>query len=324
MKFTRGIPRSQRLPGFAGRFVVDTVRGVLRVRAWPKKRGTPKSAAQLFWIDWFRQANLLAKYADAQSMISAIELTKGSRWYPRDILLKAMRGRLLYLTDTTGWRWYPVAATNDVSNSLDTLAQTVGSVLVRAVDRWRAPPAGVLGNVLTNQGPGAPPIWAGSSGGIEQAELSNSPIVADDTVNEYVFAVAGFVEIVLTMLEIDFGTSDQAFVRFSTDGGVSYKSGATDYWMLEQTSTNESSRQKGEVPFSAIKQLERHIGSCTLQNLQAPQSSYQLMGGIITNQASSRMGFTTFVGPITHVKIFSKDGFNFKAGTIRAVGTKLT
>ncbi len=145
--------------------MVDAVRGTLRVRRWPKKRGPPKSAAQRFWIDWFRQANLLAKYADPMSQIRSKEIAAGSGLYPRDVLLKAMRGRLYTFTDETGWIYFPMAAVQDISESLDVLAQTVGDILVRATDRWRPPPAGVLGDVLTNQGPGTPPEWKPASGG---------------------------------------------------------------------------------------------------------------------------------------------------------------
>ena len=53
-----------------------------------------------------------------------------------------------------------MAAIGDVSESLDVLGQTVGDILVRALDRWRPPPPGSSGDVLTNAGPGAPPAWA--------------------------------------------------------------------------------------------------------------------------------------------------------------------
>lgn len=140
--------------------MVDTVRGVLRVRAWPKKYGKARSALQQSWIDWFTQANRLAKYADGLSQARAIEMTKGSGMYPRDVLLKAMRGRLYFWSDTTGWKWYSMAAIGDISESLDVLAQTVGDVLTRAADRWRAVVPGNLGDVLTNAGPGNPAAWS--------------------------------------------------------------------------------------------------------------------------------------------------------------------
>lgn len=145
--------------------MVDTVRGVLRVRSWPKKPGPPKSAKQRFWIDWFTQANRLAKYVDAASAIRAIDLTAKSGLYPRDVLLAAMRGRLYHWADETGWKWYSMAAIGDISESLDVLAQNVGGVLVRALDRWRAPDPGDVGDVLTYQGDAAAPDWQPPAGG---------------------------------------------------------------------------------------------------------------------------------------------------------------
>ena len=160
MAIIRTIPRKGRRPAHTGRIMIDTVRGVLRVRKWPRKRPGPRTAIERFWSDWFTQANKLAKYADAMSQVRAIEMTKGSGMYPRDVLLKAMRGRLYAWTTPDGWKWYSMAAIGDISESLDVLAQTVGDVLVRAVDRWRPPPAGIAGDVLTNAGPGLPPGWA--------------------------------------------------------------------------------------------------------------------------------------------------------------------
>lgn len=145
--------------------MVDTVRGVLRVRKWPKKRGTPRSALQRWWNDWFRQANKLAKYADGMTQARAIEMTKGSGLYPRDVMLAAMRGRLYSWIDDTGWKWFSVAAMQDISDTLDILAQTVGNVLVRASDRWRAAEEGSPGDVLTQQASPNAPKFAPAAGG---------------------------------------------------------------------------------------------------------------------------------------------------------------
>ena len=144
--------------------MVDTVRGVLRVRKWPRKRGTSTHPNNIFWVDWFRQANLLVKYADEMSQRRAKEMTAGQAVYPRDVMLAAMRGRLYQWVDETGWRWYPVAGIFDVSESLDFLAQTVGGVLVRAPDRWRAAAEPAIGRVLTYQGANLAPKWAPIAG----------------------------------------------------------------------------------------------------------------------------------------------------------------
>lgn len=165
MAVLRSIPSKRRGPSYRGRVMIDAVRGVLRVRKWPKKRGTPKAPNQLWWIDWFKQANLLAKYADAASQIRSKEMTKGSGLYPRDVLLMAMRGKLYTWIDQDGWRWYPMAARTDISESLDVLAQTVGSILVRAADLWKAPDAGNIGDVLTYRGVVDAPNWQPSGGG---------------------------------------------------------------------------------------------------------------------------------------------------------------
>ena len=165
--------------------MVDTVRGVLRVRKWPKKRGTPKSELQRYWIDWFKQANLLAKYADGMAQARAIAMTKGSGLYPRDIMLKAMRGRLYIWADENGNKYYPMAGIQDISDSLDVLAQQVGSVLVRATDRWRSAVPGNIGDVLTYQGPAAAPDWqaaaAAASGLGALVSLSSNPSIPNNT-----------------------------------------------------------------------------------------------------------------------------------------------
>lgn len=322
MKFTRSIPRSRRLPSYSGRLMVDTVRGVLRVRKWPRKRGTPTSPAQLFWVDWFRQANLLAKYASAATLISAIALTKGSRWYPRDIILKAMRGRLITVTDVTGWRWYSMAAILDVSATLDILAQTVGGVLVRATDRWRAPPPGNLGDVLTNQGNGAPPIWqaAGGGGGVTQAELPESPILPDNTVTFYDIAVSNYVEVVVSLEVVKFNTSSTPQIRLSTDGGVTFKAGAADYYNFV---LNQSLINSVNVSFWGLANAgatSGFDGDTRLTNLRAARAVYaggQARPGV---NGAYRAGHANFDGPITHIRFLNSAGVLIKSGTVRLVG----
>ncbi|KKL81949.1 hypothetical protein LCGC14_1989660 [marine sediment metagenome] len=172
--------------------MIDTVRGVLRVRKWPKKRGPPRSELQRWWVDWFKQANRLAKYADPMSQARAIEMTKGSGLYPRDILLKAMRGRLYTWADQDGNKWYPMAGIQDISDTLDILAQFTGGVLTRAADRWRAPTPGDPGDVLTYQGAAAGAEWqpAASGGGFAGGALATATV--DQTVTSGVLTAVDF------------------------------------------------------------------------------------------------------------------------------------
>jgi len=145
--------------------MIDTYRGTLRVRKWPKKRPGPLHPNQQFWVDWFRQANILAKYAAAPDIISARRMTDGTPLMPRDVQLMAMRGRLFYLTATDGRKIYSVAARDDVSESLDTLSQIPGSILARSSSLWVPILPGPSGTVLTSTGEGNLPVWAPGGGG---------------------------------------------------------------------------------------------------------------------------------------------------------------
>lgn len=69
--------------------MVDTFRGQLRVRKWPKKRGTSKNPLVVRQNDWFRDMNRLLKFAAPRQQVVAIETTKRSGLYPRDLLMMA-------------------------------------------------------------------------------------------------------------------------------------------------------------------------------------------------------------------------------------------
>ena len=90
----RSNPSRLRQPGYTKGVVVDTVRGKLRVRAWPKPRGKPKSARVRAQNEWFRDANHLAKKAAGDQIKTAMVMTKNTGLYPRDVILKAMAGNL--------------------------------------------------------------------------------------------------------------------------------------------------------------------------------------------------------------------------------------
>ncbi len=219
MATLKTIKRNHRSESLRGKFMVDTVRGVLRIRKWPKKRGTPKSALQLWWIDWFRQANKLAKYADAMSMRLAIKYTAGTGIYPRDLLLKAMRGRLYTWRDENGRMYYPMAGVQDISDSLDVVAQEIGSVLVRAIDRWRNAESGAAGKVLTHQGAAQPPSWqapaAGGSGVAALLTLTSNPTIANGVFTPIIWGteeydVGGYVDLAANP------------TRFTAPAGVNY------------------------------------------------------------------------------------------------------
>jgi len=77
-------------PRLRDQLVVDTYRGQVRIRKWPKKRGTPKSEAVRAQNQIFADAMKVIKLADASQYDAAQKLVKNSGLYPRDIILSAM------------------------------------------------------------------------------------------------------------------------------------------------------------------------------------------------------------------------------------------
>ncbi len=304
--------------------MVDVVRGVLRVRKWPKKRGTPQSAKQRFWVDWFRQANLLAKYADPILQARAIEMTKHTGLYPRDIILSSMRGRLYTWIDTTGWKWFPMAAIQDISESLDVLAQTVGDVLVRAADRWRAPVPGSLGDVLTLAGAPPVPAWqaGGGGGGITQEVIAGTPIVPDGTKNSYDIDVSIYASFQIDFWEVGFASSDQPWFRLSTDGGVTFNAGGSDYRQGYLSPAIDAWTWAAQI-FAILGDStfnQNVVGNFT--SLRAGRPSWHIGGSNANGAMAFRAGHTNFDGPVTDIRIGSYGGANYNAGTIRMVGQR--
>jgi len=322
MATLKGIIRSPRGESLSKGIMVDTVRGVLRIRKWPKKRGTPTSPRQLWWIDWFRQANKLAKYVDAASARRAIDITANSGMYPRDIILSAMRGRLYTWVDQTGKVWHSMAAIQDISESLDVLAQTVSDVLVRAVDRWRPaePREPAAGQVLTSQGPGLPPGWALAGTGVSHITLPGTPIVVDGTQNEYVLDVTPYASVDLVLDAIFFAAADRADVRLSVDGGATFKSGANDYHSSTFSPTSEISGADSSIRWARRLGTLGHNCLAEVTCLRHGQPCFRGDVAYSIDAVGRRFVHMNFDGPVTHLKLFAANGNNFASGTIRATG----
>lgn len=303
--------------------MIDVVRGVLRVRKWPARRGKPRSAAQRFWVDWFKQANLLAKYADGYSMARAIELTRKTGLYPRDILLKAMRGRLYTWVDETGWRWYPMAARQDISESLDVLSQRVGSLLVRAEDFWKDVAPGTFGDVLTHQLGDVPPKWIAPAGGggISTEILPGSPIVPDGTVNFYDVDVTKYATLEANFDVVGFASSDRPVFRFSIDGGLTFKAAAADYRMVFVNHAGSGFQTLSQGHLSPTAGTTAHRCIVTFTNLRAGRCAWSSSSARASNSGVVYTGFFNFDGPVTDIRFLGWVGANFNAGNIHLVGS---
>ena len=97
------------------------------VATWPRKRGKNGTAAQIAAREEFA---LLAKSAidmTDQERVAAMAIAAGTNWTWRDVLTRALNGRLIDLEN-----WYMVA----VPFVLDSISDVVGAMLIRTTDGW--------------------------------------------------------------------------------------------------------------------------------------------------------------------------------------------
>lgn len=99
---TRSDPNKQRFPALRGRIIIDTYRGQMRTRSWPRKTGTPKSATVRALNTWFTAANRLAKRVLPTQQALAIDQAKGTGLYPRDLLVKSIYGGMFDMATEDG------------------------------------------------------------------------------------------------------------------------------------------------------------------------------------------------------------------------------
>lgn len=160
-----GMPIPQKAPSLIGNVVVSTWRGVAYVAKWPRKRNRPLPEHTKVQSEWFRQAGVLAKYLAPQQMKAAIDATKGTPLYPRDVLVMGMAGTLLSITMQDGRTLYSMSSREGVSGSLDILSQQDGAILARSGGLWVPVYTEDVGKVLTSNGPDQAPSWEEGGGG---------------------------------------------------------------------------------------------------------------------------------------------------------------
>lgn len=161
--------KGRRLPSFRGRVVLYVRKGKIVARKWPPKRGPARTPGERDRQEWFRQANLLAKYADGrQQALSRITMNH-LPVRPYDALLAAMAGRLWAVGTDDGRTLYSMASRKDVSTNLDVLNQEPGRLLIRGPKFWVPFDWGEVDQYIASQGEDAAPIWktlpAGGGGG---------------------------------------------------------------------------------------------------------------------------------------------------------------
>lgn len=129
-----------------------------------------------------------------------------------------------------------IAAT--ITQIIDLITGTAaqGDVLFRGASAWSRLAAGTAGQVLTTAGAGADPSWANSGGLVlldtkvaSSSASLNFTTGINNTYNSYIFEIDDLKPSV---------DATNMLVRTSTDGGVSYDSGASDYSFTNTTMEN--------------------------------------------------------------------------------------
>lgn len=94
MARTKLIPQSQRTPSLRGGIIRYYDRGRWLTRAWPRKRGKPKSLKVQNQNQWFKDTVRLLKFAPERQQRIAIDLARDTGLYPHDVMMLAAAGNL--------------------------------------------------------------------------------------------------------------------------------------------------------------------------------------------------------------------------------------
>jgi hypothetical protein len=86
------------LPRVRGVLLTRISRGVIVAQAWPRKRGRMTNPKVIFTSKQFSLAAQMAANPEPMSLITAMFLTKGSDWMPRDLLVRAAFGKAYEIT----------------------------------------------------------------------------------------------------------------------------------------------------------------------------------------------------------------------------------
>jgi hypothetical protein len=122
-----------------------------------------------------------------------------------------------------------VTISADVQAILDQITTTHGSILYRSASAWAALAPGTAGEFLQTGGAGADPAWAAGGGGgsLAWTLIAATTIVGNPTFLE--FDLTGYNEIFGFASAVTTTATSRRSWQVSTNGGVSWLTGATDY-----------------------------------------------------------------------------------------------
>jgi hypothetical protein len=174
MAKVKNIPPGGRGTRRPGRLVQTVGRGgALIIKKWPRKRGPIKSEAQRHTAEQFALAQRAAAECHPWSYLEAENISHGTIWNRREILVKAAQGNMMEITLADGsfyGGWFNLA--REIQALLDTITDEPGAILVRNSEGWVGLAPGENGYSLTANGPGFPPSWQATATPAPSAQWS--------------------------------------------------------------------------------------------------------------------------------------------------------
>lgn len=159
LRGARDVRGQSKPPSLQGGFVVDTVRGTLRIRRWPRPRGSNQPPQSREWVNFLKFCSASWNVLPVKFRMAAERDSKNRPWMPRDLWVASLAGRMWAINTWSNGTIYPYVAMTDVSDSLDILAQFPGMMLRRGAQLWEPIPVGSAGQVLTLTGDPLMPEW---------------------------------------------------------------------------------------------------------------------------------------------------------------------
>jgi len=169
--------RSTRRPGL---LVMTKTRGGVPVsKSWPKKRGKKASEEQLANQERFALAQRAANEAHPWQYMEAANMSHGTIWNRREMLVKAANGTLYEIKLANG-EFYGncFILAREIQPLLDTVTDEPGSILVRGPDGWVGLAPGADGYFLASNGAGFAPSWEAAAAAPTVYQWSSSDINA--------------------------------------------------------------------------------------------------------------------------------------------------
>lgn len=158
-------------PSLRGAFYSYNRKGNVITNAWPKKRPGKVGPEEQWVRDRFKEAAQVMKRYAPEILETYKRAVHGKPYAPRDLLLQSLYGHGPTVFLNTGERIVPLANQVNISQLMDNIGWTPGSMLYRAEHLWVPIPPGNNGDILRYNGPSVVPSWIGTPSGLQGASL---------------------------------------------------------------------------------------------------------------------------------------------------------